>query len=122
VKRLQAELILAFDETRARSYRHSSHWFADEFPNWRDMQMLTTQEAAQRLGTSINGVYSAIHKGILLALPRSSRRFVPRVPEALVERITRDARYHRGGMPLELLAQRARLMERMKELNRVGRA
>jgi hypothetical protein len=122
VKHAQAELILAFDETRAVSRRHTSHWFEDEYPDWREMLMLTTNEAAQRLGLSLNGVYGAIHQGTLLALPRSSHRFTPRVPAVLVERLTQDTRYHKGGTPPKMLARRARLMARMKELSRVGRS
>lgn len=120
VKRKQAETLLELRETKGGKYKQAAYWFVREFPNWRDMELITSSETAALLGYTNGGsVSQAIRNGSLVATgERSGWSEVPRIPRLLVERIV-DAGGPRCSPP-ELIAWQESLCERVRELNKIG--
>lgn len=124
VKRRQAELLCELRESKKPGYGQAAYWFAQEFPNWRDMELLTTREVVALLGYQDAGsVSQAIANGSLLALPgNTGGNFTPRIPRLLVERLHElagiDGRSRR--LPPQLVDWRQRLWQETHELNKVG--
>lgn len=127
VKRRQAELLLELRETKASRYRQAAHWFGQEFPNWRDMELLTTTEVMRLLGHVNRGsITQALGNGMLLALPYNhAGRWEgeqPRFPRLLVERLAglhgRDGRAQIR--PPQLIEWRERIYQQVRELNKIG--
>lgn len=124
VKAAQADALLELRESHDPKYLQPAYWFALEHPGWREMDMITTSEAAAILGhTHRNSVSQSIRNGMLLALPWDhSGRELPRIPRALVERLAQNlSKDGRARIqPVELVAWRERICERVRGLNKIG--
>ncbi len=124
VKRRQAEVLLELRRTKDSAYWQPAHWFLQEHPNWRELDMVTTSEAARILGyTSRESVSQAIRNGTLLALPWDhAGKETPRIPRLLVEQLavnlSKDGRAR--NRPEQLIAWRERLCQEVRELNKNG--
>lgn len=125
VKRRQAECLVELRETKTGRYWQVSYWFAREFPNWQEMELVTTAEAASMLGYKhAASAAQAISNGTLLALPgrQYGGHITPRIPKLLVERVKdvvgKDGRA-RIQAP-ELIAWKERLWQEVRELNKPG--
>lgn len=127
VKKRQADLVIELRESKGGHYWQAAHWFAIEYPNWREMEMLTTDEANTLLRYKHpNNLSQAVRNGTLLALPYNhAGRWEgqqPRYPRVLVERVA--SQRGRGGranvQAPELIAWKERLYTEVKGLNRIG--
>lgn len=124
VKRRQAELILELRESKNSKYWQPSYWFLQKHPQWEQMELITTAEAAQILGHKNRASISqAIANGMIVALPYDySGVEKPRVPKALVEQIltSHSADGRCITRPPELIEWRERLTEEIRGLNKNG--
>lgn len=127
VKHEQAKCLLELRESKDRpEYKKLSYWFSMEFPDWRNMPMVTYTEAARIIGYSgkniIGMVGQAVKNGSLLAIPYDhSEPDRPRIPHLLVERYADPSRGFKGKRrPLQLIAIREALVARCRELNKIG--
>lgn len=123
IKQRQAEIILELRETKQAKYWQNSYWFQQEYPNWRELEMITRSEAAELMGCKPEIISQAIGNGNIIALPWDHTGIPkPRIPRLLIERLASVPR-GKGGTyprPTELMAWRTRLYQQIKELNKVG--
>lgn len=123
VKRKQVEVLLELRKSKSDKYYRVAYWFEKEFPDWTQMELITTTEVVKILGyTNRNSVSQAISNGLLLALPYKQRgKEVPRIPKLLVERVAQcTGRDGHKVQPPQLVAWRQSLYEQVKELNKMG--
>lgn len=124
VKSRQAELLLELRESKNQGYWKHGYWFEKEFPNWKDLELITTSEAARMLGyTCRESVSQAITHGTLVALPYKFNGVEePRIPRLLVEvvsqNLSKDGRARL--QPPGLVKWRESLYQQIRELNKIG--
>ena len=118
IKKRQAELLLELRGSKDTKYYHLSYWFAIEFPNWREMDLVTGEKACLMLGYQNSGsVSQAISNRTLLALPYDFRgKRNKRIPRLLIERLV----VIRKDMPPPLVEWRESLWQQVRELNKMG--
>jgi hypothetical protein len=119
IKRRQAELALELRETKDSKYEQLAYWFNLEYPNWQQMELITTTEATTILGyTNSASVHQAIRNGTLLAInKRKFRQQANRIPRLLVEQLAANGPRVR---PPQLIEWRERLYQEVHELNKIG--
>jgi hypothetical protein len=121
VKKEQAKLLMVLRETKNNTdYLQHAYWFAIENPDWEQMEMMTTTDAAKALRYKSNAsVSQAIRLGSLLAIDAYAYRSeAPRICKPLVDLIVNS-----GGpkaMPTKLVEWRHSLYESIRELNKIG--
>lgn len=119
VKRKQAEINLELRESKKGKYKQASYWFKIKHPNWRNMELVTTEEASNLLGyANIYSVSQAVRSKTLLAIPGKRGQHMPRIPRKLIEYIL-DI----GGTsvrPPELVNWQESLYQSIRELNKIG--
>ena len=124
IKRRQAEILIELGKSKHRKYRREAYWFELEFPQWKEMEMITTQEVARILGHSVSSCISrAISNGTLLALPlrrRGPNGSDPRIPRILVERLRAKKIKTKYSTPDGLLQWEESLCAEVRELNKIG--
>lgn len=124
IKRRQAELVLELRESRTPGYGKLAYWFELEYPDWRNMEMLTNTEARAIMGHSHKASLSqSLANKSILALPYDfTDREYKRFPRLMIERMAalRGKDGHANVMPPQLVQWRDRLYEEIKVLNRIG--
>lgn len=120
IKKAQVQLILELRESKQPKFEQLSYWFAQEHPNWQDMELIPTDEASAMMGyTNETSVLQAVHNGTLLATDaRAFRSKAPRIPRLLVEEIVSNGKARIK--PPQLIAWRENLHEQIRELNKIG--
>jgi hypothetical protein len=126
VKRQQAQLLLELRESRKPIYLHLAYWFAEKFPEWKKMELITTNEAAKILAyKSVAMVSQAIRNGTLVAKDyKGGNELVPRIPKVLAETVMEHSQKSKDGrarnQPDELVLWREKLYGSVIELNKIG--
>lgn len=124
IKKRQAKLLLELRETKNPKYRQETYWFALEYPNWPELELVTYSEARMLLGHSDpQSISQAVLQGTLLATPyHRGYRELPRIPRLLIERMlsrpSRDGRSRRR--PEALIRWREAICQQVRELNKTG--
>lgn len=123
VKKRQVDAIVELSTTQDPKYRKASYWFLKDYPQWKQMELITSTEAARILGRSETVVVArAILNGSLIALPYDhSGRPKPRIPRAMVERFALCFSDHgKPVSPPELIAWKESIYQRVREMNKIG--
>lgn len=122
VKKRQSEILLELRESKDSKYWQVSYWFALEYPDWQNMELITTSQASRILEYSKRETCSqAIKNGTLLALPYHNQgKEVPRIPKLLVEQIEAISTGKNHRRPKQLIEWRERLWAQIRELNKIG--
>lgn len=122
VKSEQAKILVEYNSTRQKIYRKHSYWFKKDHPNWENLELITTEQAAEIIGyTDVVSVGQAIRAGTLLAIaPSSHKKFTPRIPRLMADEL---ATYKGSRIPVNpagLTTWRKSLYLRIRELNHTG--
>lgn len=119
IKPKQAEALLELRESKSNQYEQLSYWFNLEYPHWRDMELITTDEAHEILGYTHSGsTRQAIHNGTLLAIDAYKfRKGAPRIPKLLVEQLANSGSRVK---PSQLIDWRERIYQSVREMNKIG--
>jgi hypothetical protein len=126
VKAPQARVLLELRASKQGGYWQEAYWFALDYPNWREGELITATEAMTMLRYSSRQLISqALHNGTLLALPYDHCGVEqPRIPLLLVQRVlenkNRTATGRKGRCPRQLMEWRERLYQQARELNKLG--
>ncbi len=120
IKRQQAKTLLELRESKVPKYEQLSYWFALEYPDWQEMDLITSSEASVMMGyTNSLSASQAIRNGTLLAThARAFRTEAPRIPRLLVEHIVANGKAR--VKPPQLIEWRERLHEQVREMNKMG--
>ena len=129
IKKKQATLLLEFQGSLDLKYRHHSHWFEIEHPDWKYGDLISVNAAADMMGYTDpnNAVTYALKHGILLStLSLDTDRNQPSIPQALVLRITADIKRRTNAvrgkrftipLPKQLILWRERIYREIRGLN-----
>jgi len=126
VKKQQAKIILELEETRNRKYLMHSYWFSQKYPNWKNDELLSSQEVCHILGyKNLSSVSQAVKNGLLLSVKGAYHlASKPRIPKKLVEIVLEEQRKGKDGRvrtsPQEVVEWRERLYKQVRELNKIG--
>jgi len=123
VKRKQVETILELRKTKDKKYLRLAYWFNEAYPDWKEMEMITSREASKIIGySSINQVSRAIKNDTLLGLKDGEKWMIPKL---LVDLYVQSREKKRSNMgdnprPSQLIEWRERLYQEVRELNKMG--